>query len=79
MEWVLWGFCLFTLTLQAWVGLGIGGQGLRQGPEKTQRERGQMPHERGSLSPSWKHKVSLTYSADRLSCYEVPGAQHILM
>lgn len=74
MEWILWGFCLLTLTLQAWVEVkGWGGVQRRQG------ESGQMPHERGSLSHSWKEKVSLTYSADGLSCYEVPGTQHILM
>lgn len=62
------------------MGLGRGSQGLGQGLEKTQRERGQMSQEkRGSLISNGRDGAALTYSADGLSFHQVPSAYHILL
>lgn len=65
------GFCASALMLQDGVGPGRGSQGLGQGSEKTQR-RGDRCRRRGEAA-------HVTYSADGLSCVEVPGTQHVIV
>lgn len=74
----LWGLLTFSSDTSDWGRLRRKKSGARTGFRED--TWGQTPPEkRGSLSSHCINKANLTYSADGLSCHEVPSTKHILM